>query len=235
MSNDSPIIITRSVRLFAVCALTTSFVCALSCNGLAADRAQDCARLAGIAVPATAIELSTAGATVISAMFVQNGFGINGESCRVLGKIAPDSASAATGTPDINFQLNLPSQWNGKIVQMGGGGYNGMVVTGTNSILFARSTAPLFQGYATLGADSGHVGLTTTGDFGRNDGALRNFGYEYLKKTHDAGYAIMKSHYGRLPDKSYFAGGSVERTNELRHLTDVLRVVISDCPAQRQL
>ena len=45
--------------------------------------------------------------------------------CRVLGRIAPTDPKA----PPIRFQLNLPLQWNGRTVQYGGGGFNGMVIT----------------------------------------------------------------------------------------------------------
>lgn len=176
----------------------------------AADSATECAKLTGMAIPASAIALPTGGAAVLSAQFVQTGeTGGPGDSyCRLLGRIAPDAAAAATGTPEINFQLNLPARWNGKALQMGGGGYNGTVVTGTTSVSFTRSTPPLYQGYATYGSDSGHVGLSTSGDFGANAGALRNFAYEHLKKTHDAAFALIEAHYGRRPERSYFGGAS---------------------------
>ena len=47
--------------------------------------------------------------------------------CRLLGAIAPLDPKA----PKIHFQLNLPANWNGKALQYGGGGFNGVLITGT--------------------------------------------------------------------------------------------------------
>lgn len=169
-----------------------------------------CAELAGKTVPAAAIGLPTNGARVTSATVVKAGDAgnTNGDYCRLTGTIAPDAAVAATGTPDINFQINLPETWNGKTVHMGGGGYNGTVVTGTTAVSFAPGSVPLAQGYATFGSDSGHVGNSATADFALNEAALLNFGYQHLKKTRDTAFALIKLRYAKSPDKSYFAGAS---------------------------
>ena len=169
-----------------------------------------CAELAGKTVPASAIGLPTNGARVTAATVVKAGDAgnTNGDYCKLTGTIAPDAAVAATGTPDINFQINLPETWNGKTVHMGGGGYNGTVVTGTTAVSFAPGSVPLAQGYATFGSDSGHVGNSATADFALNEAALLNFGYQHLKKTRDTAFALIKLRYARSPDKSYFAGAS---------------------------
>ena len=41
--------------------------------------------------------------------------------CKVLGRIAPLDAKA----PPIEFEVNLPLNWNGRSLQYGGGGFNG--------------------------------------------------------------------------------------------------------------
>jgi feruloyl esterase len=46
--------------------------------------------------------------------------------CRVLGHIRPNDPKA----PPIRFQVNLPLQWNGRSVQYGGGGFNGVLISG---------------------------------------------------------------------------------------------------------
>lgn len=168
-----------------------------------------CADLAGKTVPASAIGLATGGASVQSATVVNatDAGNINGEYCKVEGKISP-SATAAAGTPDIKFQLNLPTQWNGKTVHMGGGGYNGTVVTATGAVSFAPGVTPLSQGYATFGSDSGHVGNSATADFALNEAAIDNFGYQHLKKTKDTAFELIKLRYAKAADKSYFAGAS---------------------------
>ncbi len=172
----------------------------------------DCAALAGTTVAASEIGLPTSGATITSATVVSAtaSGNLNGEYCKVVGKITA-AATDPAGTPDINFQLNLPANWNGKTLQMGGGGYNGTVVTGTGYVSFATypfAPPPLGQGYATFGSDSGHTGNSTDATFALNEGAIVNFGHAHIKKTHDAAFSIIKKRYGTAPKKSYWAGGS---------------------------
>ena len=181
-------------------------------NGDAPPAPLACADIASKTVAATAIGLPTAGATVTSATVVNasDAGNLNGDYCKVLGKIAA-AATDPAGTPDINFQLNLPARWNGKTLQMGGGGYNGTVVPGTGYVSFATypfEAPPLGQGYATFGSDSGHAGNSTDATFALNEGAIANFGYAHIKKTHDAAFALIKLRYAQSPSKSYWAGGS---------------------------
>jgi feruloyl esterase len=74
--------------------------------------------------------------------------------CRVLGRIEPTDPKA----PPIRFQLNLPLQWNGRSVQYGGGGFNGVLISGLSLPPAAPfdSASPLAKGFATYGTDSGH-------------------------------------------------------------------------------
>lgn len=167
-----------------------------------------CADLAGRTVPASAIGLPTGGASVTSAAVVT---AATGNYCQVLGKIAGATSApngGASATPDIRFQLNLPVGWNGKAVQMGGAGYNGVVVDATAPVPFAPASVPLAQGYATFGSDSGHVGNGASAEFALDEGAIANFGHEHLKKTRDVAVALMRLHYLKLPTRLYFAGAS---------------------------
>ncbi len=128
--------------------------------------------------------------------------------CRVMGRIAPLDASA----PPILFQLNLPVQWNGRSVQFGGGGFNGVLVTGLSLVPGARfdQPAPLAQGYATYGTDSGHQNVAGQPPqiFALNDEALENFAHASYKKVRDVAVALMQRAYGRAPEKLYFVGSS---------------------------
>jgi len=91
-----------------------------------------CDALAGVTVPATALGLPTAGATIAAAELVAAApQTVNGdrvvlalpEYCRVTGRIAPVDPAA----PPINFHVNLPTSWNRKLAQMGGSGSNGVI------------------------------------------------------------------------------------------------------------
>ncbi|MDB6010928.1 MAG: hypothetical protein JWL65_3178, partial [Gammaproteobacteria bacterium] len=88
----------------------------------AAKIEQACVTLVGLRIPASAIGLPTTGAIVEKAALVPAAAGdaTGGEYCVVGGVISPVSSSA----PNIEFQVNLPSHWNEKALQMGGGGYD---------------------------------------------------------------------------------------------------------------
>src|SRR5262245_46830901 len=120
-----------------------AIVCA---QAVRADATASCASLAGMAISAASIGLPTTGANVTAASLVlanapQN---TNGEYCLVRAAVHPVDPTA----PDILIEVNLPTNWNGKGLQLGGGGYNGSVVTGLGPPPSGR-VAPLSQGYAT--------------------------------------------------------------------------------------
>jgi feruloyl esterase len=184
-----------------------------SAAGLLASKgspAAACQALSGLAIPAASLGLPTTGAQVTGAALVaaDASGNANGEYCLIKGAIHPVDRSA----PDIQFELNIPTRWNNRILQLGGGGYNGRVITGLGQISFApMPTTPLSRGYATYGSDSGHQSASgaTDASFALNAEALANYGYASLKKTHDAAVFILRAYFGpRVAYKSYFAGAS---------------------------
>ncbi len=173
-----------------------------------------CAAMATITVPAAAIGLPTRGARVTSATVVApggTGAAALGEYCKVLADIAPVDPSA----PAIKLELDLPTQWNRKLLMFGGGGYNGSIRPTPNSNVPAgpaNQPYPLGRGYATVTSDSGHQGganAVQNGSFGVNDEAVRNFSSDALKKTRDVAVALLRQRYAVAgPERAYFAGGS---------------------------
>ena len=193
---------------------------------------QHCTDLAGTLLPAASIGLPTSGALVQTAsMILATATGnLDGEYCHLTGVIRAQT----TGTPDIRFELNLPSRWNGRVVQFGGGGYSGGVVTGTGPMSFSPDRAPLGRGYATLSDDSGHNGDSSEAIFGLLDEAVTNFGYAHLKKAHDVALALTVRAYGRSPEHMYFAGGSTggrEGYTVIQRYPDDYDGVIANAPA----
>jgi pimeloyl-ACP methyl ester carboxylesterase len=171
--------------------------------------ADACARLDGLTLPSDAIGLPTSGAAILSTELVSAGATDNdgGEYCKVLGAIHPVSYTA----PDIRFEVNLPTDWNGKSLQFGGGGFNGNLVTGLG--YYAKQPesedTALARGYVTLGSDSGHQSSGAfDGSFLLSDEALRNFGHEQIKKTHDVAMQLIRARYGADSRYNYFIGGS---------------------------
>jgi pimeloyl-ACP methyl ester carboxylesterase len=174
----------------------------------AATPAEACAGLAGLSIEPSAISLPTHGATIASATLIAADApgNVDGAFCKVNGAILPDDPSA----PNINFEVNLPSQWNNKALHIGGGGYDGQLIAGLGALRFAKpgSETPLKRGFVTFGSDSGHQGSNIDGSFALNAEALRNFGGDQLRKTHDVAFDLINRRYGRLPERLYFFGNS---------------------------
>ena len=196
--------------------------------------AASCASLEGQRIAAGGIGLPTTGATVSSATLVPAAAErVEGnrivlaipEYCKVTGIIAPVDSQA----PNINFQANLPTAWNGKIMQFGGSGLNGSIpVALTTGMQWGPESIPpdapyaLSRGFVTYGSDSGHgggapgrgAGATAGGrgapanDWMSNAEALTNFAYAQMKKTHDVAVLLTGSLYGVAPRQSYYMGSS---------------------------
>jgi Tannase and feruloyl esterase len=178
-----------------------------------ANAAVNCTDLVSLKILASEIGLPSGGATIVSAqMATVPADPLNPsatrEYCKVLGAVQPMDPNA----PPVNFEVNLPADWNGKAVQYGGGGSNGVLITGLAPLRDARrdTPVPVARGFATWGTDSGHDNrkLSEPRAFALNDEALVNMAYASYKKTHDVGVRIATAFYGRAPSKTYFYGGS---------------------------
>lgn len=167
-----------------------------------ADGAKACAALAGAKVPPSAFALPTGEATVKEAVLTAPTAAMP-EYCRVRGAIA----AAAAGDPPILFQVNLPSVWNLKTVQYGGGGYNGVLVEATGPFKGGTLAEPaLARGYVTYGSDAGHQ--TPGADFYDNAQATANYSHEAVKRSKDLTSSLVKTYYGRAARRDYHIGGS---------------------------
>jgi hypothetical protein len=173
-----------------------------------------CSSLKEMTIPATALGLPTTGASVRSVKLVHDS---RGEYCKVLSRIHPVDRFAQ----DIRLEVNLPTNWNQKAVQFGGGAFDGWLgpTNGLNRtpVSVASEPGPLARGYATFGGDSGHHKSyfplpdalnALNGSFARNPEERRNFAHDGLKKTHDAAVAIIDRYYGLLPSRMFFLGAS---------------------------
>ncbi|MBO9647480.1 MAG: tannase/feruloyl esterase family alpha/beta hydrolase [Variovorax sp.] len=187
--------------------------------GTGAPTVAACGSLAGMSIAANQIGLPSGSASVVSATAVAAGDAGNslGSYCKVRGTIQPLDSSA----PVINFAVNLPDTWNTKAIHFGGGGFDGVLIDGTEPVRFGPpgQQAPLAMGYATYGDDAGHQsGSITDGTFAMNDESLGNYGGNALKKTHDIAFLLIKARYGRLPGKAYFLGTSTGGRDALLHI-----------------
>jgi feruloyl esterase len=208
MRITTPALVARTVLLTT--ALTSlAGTAALAQTGVTHLPSGACTPLQGMSIAASAIGLETSGALVQTAVAVaaSDKDNANGDFCKVTGIVKPKNPTS----PNLEFQVNLPLAWNRRVLQMGGGGYNGTLVTALGGFTLQPATVdnPLKQGFVTLGTDGGHKAAAGfDGRFAMDDEALLNFGKASVKKGHDVAVAIIKKAYGRAPERFYFIGGS---------------------------
>jgi hypothetical protein len=198
---------------YVAMALSSTFAAAAD-HGLSNDPGASCRALSSASAGATIID----SAALIEAKLLtiaENGPTPAGRIspatpalCRVLGHIAPTDPKA----PPIRFEVNLPLQWNGRAVQYGGGGFNGVLITGLGLPPSAPfdGPSPLAKGFVTYGTDSGHESKPGEAPqlFAANDEAFVNFAHASYKKVRDAAVAVIEHAYGMRPEKLYFMGSS---------------------------
>ncbi len=109
---------------------------------------------------------------------------------------------------EINFELLLPDEWNGRFVMGGGGGFVGIVQNQAQTD-YATGGRPLTRGYATAGTDTGHVREGIEADWALNNLERQvNFGHRAVHLTTEAAKSILRYYYGEAEQYSYFVGCS---------------------------
>jgi feruloyl esterase len=171
--------------------------------------AADCSNLIGLSVPDVTI---TSAAIVPASATVP-------EYCRVQGYV----------DTEINFNLGLPTSWNGKFYHAGGGGFVGSI---------PAIDAGLARGYASVATDTGHVGtgvaaLDGSWALDRLDRQV-NFGYRGIHVVTVAAKKIVREAYGRGPKYSYFQGcsnGGRQAMHEAQKFPHDFDGIIAGAPA----
>ena len=103
--------------------------------------------------------------------------------CKVLGTIGKE----------INFELLLPGDWNGRFFMGGGGGFVGSIANG------ARWS--VHDGYATSGTDTGHKGNGLKADWALDNMERQiNFGHLAIHRTALVSKAIIAKYYCHDPE-----------------------------------
>lgn len=113
--------------------------------------------------------------------------------CRVTVALKPSASS------NINAEIWMPRNWNGKLVAVGNGGLAG-------TISYADMAPALAKGYATASTDTGHVASDTTWLPNREKQ------YEYMSgSVHEmtaAAKNVLPRFYGRAASRAYYQGCS---------------------------
>lgn len=118
-------------------------------------------------------------------------------TCVVSAEIVTSPAST------IKLTLTLPASdaWNKKLLQLGGGGYNGNIPNVPEDYLK--------RGYAVVASDSGHQGPSSSLEFALNNPAgFDNFVFASVPKVYDAALEGIRLAYGTVPQRKYFYGMS---------------------------
>ena len=105
----------------------------------------------------------------------------------------------------VRIWIGIPtSNWNGRFMGTGGGGFSGGSATGVNQ--------PVAQGYAAGATDTGHEGGSGSFALGAdgklNWQAIRDNGHVGIHEMTVTGKALTEAMYGAAPRYSYFNGCS---------------------------
>jgi len=137
--------------------------------------------------------------------------------CRVAGVI----------TPEVGFEVWLPTNWNRKFLMVGNGGLAGTINT-------TAMAEPLRLGYATASTDTGHTadqdGHWAQGHMQR----VIDFAHRGVHVTTVAAKAMIRAHYGRAAEKAYFDGcsqGGQEALTEAQRYPDDYDGIVAGDPA----
>jgi len=137
------------------------------------------------------------------------------EYCKVTGKLPAD----------LQFEVRLPTDWNGKTLYSGGGGFDGVI--GPTDVYTA-------QGYAAIASNGGHTGDALDGSFAQDPEKLADFADRSIHRVLPFAKDIIRERYGRNSEKTYFEGcsnGGREALIEAQRWPDDFDGIIARAPA----
>ena len=127
--------------------------------------------------------------------------------CLVKGKMKERTSPVDGASYAIGFEIRMPQAWNGRFLHQANGGLDGSVVTALGAVSGAAPVSPaLVQGFAVLSSDAGHPAPTPF--FGVDPQARLDYGYQAVGTLTPMAKNLIKSAYGKGPDRSYIAGCS---------------------------
>jgi pimeloyl-ACP methyl ester carboxylesterase len=146
---------------------------------------------------------------------------------------APHCKVAGIIGTETRFELLLPDTWNGKFVMGGGGGFVGDV---TNQALLFY--APLQEGYATVGTDTGHRGYSIDASWALNNlERVVSYGHQAVHRTAVTAKALTAGFYAKDISRSYFVGcstGGRQGLMEAQRYPDDFDGIVAGAPANSQ-
>jgi hypothetical protein len=167
-----------------------------------------------LAAPLPATGQSAGGAAVAPASHAQRCQALAGRT--IAGAVIADAVLQPAAAPDgaaclvdgalhetLRFRVSLPAGWNGRLLYVGGGGWNGAISP------FAFAPAPERVGYAIVASDSGHSASAIDASWALgNPQAQIEFAFLSVHSVAEVAKAIVEDVYGSAPHHSYFEGCS---------------------------
>jgi Tannase and feruloyl esterase len=117
--------------------------------------------------------------------------------CRVVGLIQPE----------IRFEVDLPTAWNGRLYMFGNGGYAGEALDSPARV--ATSRRALSRGFATAQTNTGHDGSAEPlGTFAASPQKFVDYAFRAVHITSVTAKRIVQAYYARAAQRAYFDGCS---------------------------
>jgi pimeloyl-ACP methyl ester carboxylesterase len=132
------------------------------------------------------------------------------QHCRVTGTV--NTRTGVNGTYQIGFEIRLPTNWNGRFFHQGNGGADGSVSTAVGIVGGGGALSnALSDGFAVLSSDAGHNGAQngySATNFGLDPQARLDYGYKAVGTLTPMARELVRTAYGKYPDRMYFGGCS---------------------------
>jgi feruloyl esterase len=213
------------VRRMLIAFIGAAIASGVGITALAAAGAS-CGSLAALTIPAVTVRSATA---IAGGPFTPPG----AQSAMTLPAFCRVEATARpTSDSDIKFEVWIPSAdtWNGKFEGVGNGGYSG-------AIGYTSMAAALRRGYATASTDTGHVGDDMKFGQGHPEKVI-DWAWRSVHVMTDAAKLIVRSHAGRLPERSYFNGcssGGHQALSEAQRFPEDYDGIVAGDPAHNRI
>jgi feruloyl esterase len=154
----------------------------------------------------TQVDLALGGSVKVA------GIGPMPEHCIVKGKMNERKSPVDGKMYAIGFEMRLPTDWNGRFFYQGNGGTDGIISAAYGNILGGGPTSNgLLKGFAVISSDAGHAMEPNPiggGVFGIDPQARLDYGYNAVAQLTPMAKKLIKTYYGKFPDKSYIVGTS---------------------------
>ena len=177
---------------------TTSTIAGALLGAIALGAVPTAARAAPVAATAACqnlTRLSLANTTVTSATLVP-ATGGTPAYCDVL----------ATYAPETDMEIQLPLNWEGRYLHLGGGGFDGTIATSAPASFNVNLIADEF---VVAGSNGGHRATEYPGaSFAAIPALVLGYAHTAISQTDTVAYALMDAFYGHGPQYRYFDGCS---------------------------